>query len=117
MHLSHMHVHRGESNVIHDFLELVRTGSCIVYRQTMDAYLASIYCNGAVLAAWTHTRTLPFLSTPSRFSEPWRQKYDLLDRSFLYYIDGWEKPRRAAFLELIEASFSFKEDSTARPCV
>jgi len=105
----HLHVHRGESDVLYEVPEMVQTQHIPKMVQQPNLEKASIFCNVAVLIAWSHVRVLRFLSSLP-FSAVWNKKYDVLDRSLREYIEPWEnREASSVFVKLIETSFSFKE--------
>ena len=109
-YVHHSHVHRGESNMDRAILEMLESRQMPRITPTLDLKLASIFCNPAVLAAWTHTRVLPYLSLPDRFSEGWTKRFNTLDRALRQYVDLWEKTLpKQAFISLIDKSFSFDD--------
>ena len=110
LYVHNSHVHRGESNMDRAILEMLESRQMPRITPTLDLELASIFCNPAVLAAWTHTRVLQYLSLPDRFSGGWTKRSNTLDRAFRQYVDLWEKTLpKQAFISLIDKSFSFDD--------
>lgn len=107
--LHHSHVHRSESSVIQEVLEIVKTQQPPPVRPEFELERASRFCNPAVLAAWTHIRVLRYLSVPSQFSDGWRVRFNVLDAAFRAYVDGWDKPMKEAYIALIGASYEFDD--------
>ncbi len=107
--IHHSHVHRSESSVIREVVAMHQSGQLPRIFPGVDLYEASIFCNAAVLASWTHVRVLPYLAAPPRYSADWELQRKVLDEAFRTYIDAWEKPAKNAFLALIEKSFTFDE--------
>lgn len=105
----HAHVHRSDSIVMKEALEMIKSRRLPPVAPAVDLYEASIFCNAAVLASWTHIRVLPYLSVPSQYSEGWRGRYRVLDDAFHFYVQAWEKPMKTAFLALIDKSYTFGE--------
>lgn len=106
----HSHVHRSESSVSREVLELINSQRTPPIPPVVDLQKASIFCNAAVLVSWTHFRVLPYLSLPSRYSRGWLEKYRVLEEAFKFYVQEWEKPMKKAFLALIETSYTFDEN-------
>lgn len=105
----HAHVHRNDSSLFRNVTSMIKTKMLPPLAPLLDLDLASLFCNAAVLAAWMHTRVLPYLSVPSEYSDGWKDRYAVLDDAFRTYIDRWEKPMKDAFLALINNSFTFDE--------
>ncbi|MCB9865399.1 MAG: hypothetical protein H6816_02030 [Phycisphaerales bacterium] len=105
----HMHVHRAESSLTTDVLQMVRKKAMPRVEPRLDLERASIFCTPAVLVAWTHIRVLPYLSVPGKYSPVWCRRFESLESAFHYYIDAWEKPSKEAFLRLLATGFSFDD--------
>ncbi len=110
----HSHVHRSESSVIREVLGMMASKRVPSVAPEVDLERASVFCNAAVLAAWTHVRVLPYLSVPSQYSEGWQERYRVLDEAFGSYIEAWEKSMKNAFMALIETSYTFDESIALR---
>ena len=78
-------------------------------RPQCDPERASLFANTAVFLAWAHLRTLRYVSHAVRYSEDWKAKSMVLDDSFRFFSDKWDKPYAKAVLRLIETRFNFNE--------
>jgi hypothetical protein len=107
--LLHGGVHRGELNVATLGLDFYQKGCIPEVAPHINLENASSFCSVALVLAWTHLRTIQYVSRPMNYSTEWKHKYMLLDVSFKYYFDNWNNPVAAAIVRLIATSYTFNE--------
>lgn len=112
--LLHAHVHKASSTVTDHICEMMVDRRIPSIAPILDDHKASIFANNAVCAAWAFTRVLPCLSLLSRFSQDWQKRQGVLEESFHFYLENWEKPLGLAFMRFMEMKMTFTDESFKR---
>lgn len=107
--LQHLHVHRGESNIMASIVDMEHRRHMPSVEPTFEMAEASLLANTAACAAWSHTRVLQYVSLPSKHAAEWQDQFPVLDDAFRFYLGGWEGPFGTAFTRLIDTSFTFNQ--------
>jgi hypothetical protein len=108
--MQHMHVHRGESNVVNLIVDMIQHRQVPEITPEFDMRQASIFANTAACAAWTQHRVLQYLSEPAMNPSSWHEQWGVLDGAFRFWIDGWESPFARPMLTLADTSFTFNPE-------
>lgn len=107
----HSHVHKASSTVIEMIGEAMVDGRSPSIAPEFDEHKASTFCNTAACVAWTFMRVLPCMSRPSRFSQDWRNRYAVLDRSLRFYLESVDTDLARAFIRFVDLKMVFTEES------
>jgi hypothetical protein len=82
---------------------------------TPDSQSFKMYLNRSSEIAWILLRTFPFLQVePKAFGSEWARKWQILDESFHFMVEGLErigKKVAAALIHFVDTRFSFNPES------
>lgn len=107
----HAHVHKASSTIIDFIGEMMADHRVPSIAPTFNELQASRFANAAVCIAWAFMRVLPCLSLPSRFSQDWQKRQGVLEDSFHFYLDAWDKPLGPAFMRFMVMKMTFTDES------
>ena len=106
----HSHVHRAESTVVELTGEMLKRRALPPLAPVFNLRRANVFATSLVYVSWLLLRVVPFRSYPGDFSEEWKLKYDLLDKSFDCYLHSTQSAVYPAFRRMVQMRFTFDPD-------
>ena len=110
--LFHEEVHGGRLSLIHE-MEFLAKGMLNRVGPSFHEQAFTVYMNRSAELGWLILRLLPYLQVTERaFGEDWYRKYEILDESFLFMVQGLTsigKKIGEAFIALVEKKFTFSQ--------
>lgn len=105
--LLHSHVHRTEMHLVHLMSHTERTRMPASLFPHWDGHVSSHSAHVSCFIAWMFTRLMSHAVPHSQRSLEWVNSRDILDQSFRFWFNGWDKPLAATVIRFIDAKFQF----------
>ncbi len=106
----HHEVHGGGISLVQE-LRLIAEGKIPQIGPTDDQDAFILYFNRCAELGWLMVRLLPYLQTTiGTFGAVWHTKYEILDDSFRYMLEGFASLGKAlgpSFIAMVDSAFAF----------